>query len=94
VYTLTIGKSGAKIRELRGDEPIPTYSTRPQEMATFKGTFDGIVSLVRLYADRPVMNETGITGRYEYVSPPGNLVWRGDRTLWLPQECSLSAFRS
>jgi uncharacterized protein (TIGR03435 family) len=73
VYTLAIGKSGAKIRELREDEPIPTYSTRPPEMATFNGTFDGIVSLVRTYADRPVMNETGITGRYEFTSPPPEL---------------------
>ena len=32
VYTLTIGKSGAKIRELRADEPIPTYATRPRKM--------------------------------------------------------------
>jgi uncharacterized protein (TIGR03435 family) len=69
VYTLAIGKNGAKIRELREDEPIPTYAGRPPEMPTYKGTFYAIVSLIRLYADRPVVDETGLAGRYEYASP-------------------------
>jgi len=67
VYVLVIANRGAKFRELRKDEPIPTYATRPPEMATVKGTFFALLSLLRVYADRPVVDETGLTGRYEYA---------------------------
>jgi uncharacterized protein (TIGR03435 family) len=66
VYALVAGKNGSKMRELAPDEQIPTFATRPPEMPTVKGNFYGLFSLLRQYADRPVVDETGLNGRYEY----------------------------
>ena len=68
VYALVIGKGGLKMRELRADEEIPTFRTRPPETATPKGTFSEIFSLLSHALDRPLVDETGLTGRYEYAS--------------------------
>ncbi len=64
IYALTIDKNGSKLRALGDDEEIPRGRGDPQAL-TQKGTFDGLFTLIRAYADRPVIDETGINGRYE-----------------------------
>jgi uncharacterized protein (TIGR03435 family) len=68
LYALMVAKTGPKLRELREDETIPTFAGRPPESANEKGSFAEIVSLFALCADLPVIDETGIVGRFEYAS--------------------------
>jgi uncharacterized protein (TIGR03435 family) len=71
VYALVIGKNGSKLRKLREDEHVPTYASRPPRMATAMGELAGLVNLLSMFVDRPVVDQTGLTGAYEYA----NLDW-------------------
>ncbi len=70
VYLLKIDKGGVKMRSLRDDEVIPTYSSQPPESATTLSRYFGIFSLIRRVADRPVIDQTGLSGRFEARSFP------------------------
>ena len=67
VYVLVVVKTGSKLRRLGDNEQIPRYATRPPQMPTNKGTFEGLLRLLRLYADRPIIDETGLSGGYEFA---------------------------
>jgi uncharacterized protein (TIGR03435 family) len=68
VYVLVVAKGGPKFRRLAENEPIPTFPTRPPEMPTSKGTFSGQLDLLRHYADRPIIDETGLSGNFEFAN--------------------------
>ena len=65
VYALAIEKRGLKMRKLREDEAIPTYATRPPENGPTTVPFEGLVGLIGRSVDRPVINETGLSGAFE-----------------------------
>jgi uncharacterized protein (TIGR03435 family) len=62
VYALVIGKDGSKLREVSEDEPTPRDHP-PRWVAPLYG----LVYLLGRYADRPVIDETGLRtdGLYE-----------------------------
>lgn len=65
VYALAIEKRGLKMRKLRDDEVPPTYATRPSATGPSIGPFTGLVGLIGRSVDRPVIDETGLTGAFE-----------------------------
>ncbi|HVV43605.1 MAG TPA: TIGR03435 family protein [Bryobacteraceae bacterium] len=65
VYGLGPGKNGVKFRPLRDDEQLSTGRSTPEERPLIKGRFPSTLALIRLYADRPVVDETGLKGNYE-----------------------------
>lgn len=67
VYVLVVMKSGPKLRRLGDNEQMPRYATSPPLMPTSKSTFEGLLRLLRLYADRPIIDETGLSGSYEFA---------------------------
>jgi uncharacterized protein (TIGR03435 family) len=68
VYALVIGKNGTKLRERTAT--IKTTQTREEPAAL--PTIAALVFLLAHYVDLPVVDETGLTGDYEYV----DLNWR------------------
>lgn len=68
VYGLGPGKNGPKFRPLRDDEPLSTGRSTPEERPLIKGRFPSTLALIRLYADRPVVDETGMKGNYEMAN--------------------------
>jgi uncharacterized protein (TIGR03435 family) len=68
VYALIVAKGGPKFRRLGKSEEIPTYATRPPEMPTSKGAFSNLLDLLRRYADRPIIDETGLSGNFEFAN--------------------------
>jgi uncharacterized protein (TIGR03435 family) len=68
VYALVIAKTGHKVRKLRADEQVPTFATLPPPSPTVVGSISGLVRLISDKVDRRVINETGLTGNYEYPS--------------------------
>jgi uncharacterized protein (TIGR03435 family) len=67
VYALTIGKSGAKLRALRDDEELST-GRESIDLPVQKSRFIGLFSLITLFADRPVIDETGLRGNFEHAN--------------------------
>ena len=67
VYALVIGKNGAKVRALRDDEALST-GRESIDLPIQKSRFVGLFSLVGAYADRPVVDETGLSGNYEHAN--------------------------
>jgi uncharacterized protein (TIGR03435 family) len=69
VYALVIGKIGPKFKE---SAPGATFSGhggvngRNQYMKQSKATMDDMVDAIRNFADRPVVDKTGLTGTYDY----------------------------
>ncbi len=70
-YSLTVAKSGIKLKEVPPDAPpLPKIagqidSTVPQ---TVRSSMPRIVSLLALYLDRPLIDHTGLTAaQYEFV---------------------------
>jgi uncharacterized protein (TIGR03435 family) len=62
VYALVIGKSGFKLKPLTGDVR-PSCEMRGDYFTATEG-LDGISACSRSYADRPVVDMTGIEGVY------------------------------
>lgn len=93
VYALVIGKGGAKMRKLGEDEKPPTYATRPQERPkTMMSSMAMLVKLISGVVDRPVVDQTGLEGTYEFA----NLDWaqfgRNKRAAPLDPEIGESIF--
>ena len=71
VYALVVGKGGAKLTENSADGPMMTMkSPAPETEMTFTGA--PLQMLVRQLrqptgGDRPVLDKTGLTGRYDFV---------------------------
>ena len=64
-YELVVAPGGHKMRKMADDEKVPTYAGRPPENVKQMGPFSGIVNLIAMSADRPVIDNTGLTGNYE-----------------------------
>ena len=72
VYALTVAKGGAKMRKLGDDEKPPTSATRPRERpATLMSSIPALIWSISRAVDRPVVDQTGLPGIYEYA----NLNW-------------------
>jgi uncharacterized protein (TIGR03435 family) len=64
IYALIIGKQGFKLRPA-DDNPRPGFEMHDDKyLAT--GTMDGVSATSRSYADKPVVNMTGIEGIYHF----------------------------
>ena len=71
VYALVAGKNGPKLRELSEAETIAAKASprlRPVPSAPIKTTMFSLVGLLSNVVDRPVIDDTGLTGMYEYAS--------------------------
>ncbi len=83
VYALVVGKSGSKLTKSAGDpDGLPglgfrglgAMAARNANMQDFAGLLQGVV------LDRPVVDQTGITGRYDFTLD------------WTPDEFQFAAF--
>lgn len=69
VYALVIGKIGPKFKESAPDATFSGHggvNGRNQYMKQSKATMDDMVDAIRNFADRPVVDKTGLTGTYDY----------------------------
>jgi uncharacterized protein (TIGR03435 family) len=69
VYALVVGKNGPKFKESAPDATFSGYggvNGRNQYMKQSKATMDDMVDAIRTFADRPVVDKTGLTGTYDY----------------------------
>jgi uncharacterized protein (TIGR03435 family) len=66
VYALVSGKNGTKLRPLRDDEELSRGRTASGALT--RGRWAVMLDLIRFYADRPVVDETGLKGNYEQAT--------------------------
>jgi uncharacterized protein (TIGR03435 family) len=74
VYLMVAGKTGAKLTTTEGDpkEDPGMYSTGPVTLFAKNATMADFAGfLQRGVVDRPVLNQTGLTGLYDF-----GIVWR------------------
>ena len=74
VYALVVSERGSKLLPVSDEElrNVPRYATRPTERpARTKSTITSLINLLSLYADRPIVDRTGLAGGYDQV----NLDW-------------------
>jgi len=67
VYDLIIGKNGSKLKETEGERPVQA-GQRPgwtQVRATNRDMAN-IINILSAGFDRPVLDKTGLTGRYDF----------------------------
>jgi uncharacterized protein (TIGR03435 family) len=65
VYALTIAKGGHRLKEYKGDDD--TLILLRGEVATFKpASVESFATSFPLRLDRPVVDKTGLTGRFEF----------------------------
>ena len=67
VYSLTVAPGGVKMRKLGEDEKVPTYASMPPASAKSIGGWPGLLNLISMSVDRPVIDETHLNGNYESV---------------------------
>jgi uncharacterized protein (TIGR03435 family) len=72
VYVLTVAPGGVKMRKLAEDEKVPTFASRPPVMEKMISPYSSLSPLIALNLDRPLIDETGLTGNYEFPT----LDWR------------------
>lgn len=68
VFALVVGKNGPKFKESASDAVASgrhTMNGRNQVMTLSKATMDDVSQSLGVYADRPVVNKTGLAGAYE-----------------------------
>jgi uncharacterized protein (TIGR03435 family) len=67
VYDLIIGKNGLKLRETAGEHP-PEVGQRPGWTLVRATNRDmtNIINIISPGFDRPVLDKTGLTGRYDF----------------------------
>ena len=66
VYAMVVGKSGVKFKESPPDKPVKSFAGvngRNQYMELSQGTMEMVAE--RIGIDRPVIDKTGLTGKYE-----------------------------
>lgn len=68
VYTLQLGKAGSKLRESKPDLPAESYHRvrgRNQTIEVTHMTMPQLARELRSFVDRPVIDRTGLTGKYD-----------------------------
>jgi uncharacterized protein (TIGR03435 family) len=67
VYHLVVAKNGHKLKEYTGDNPQGGIrGNRPGEMIGERSSLRGLVRNLTGMAGRPVIDRTGLTGRYDF----------------------------
>ena len=71
-FTLTVAKSGSKLKPTESTGPLPGIGMSPGKGGTSLRLFNGnlnefITFLQSRVLDRPVVDHTGLTGRYDLV---------------------------
>ena len=69
VYALVVGKNGPKFKESAPDAIPSGYggvNGRNQYRKVTKGTMEDLADGLQVYAGRPVVDRTGLTGTYDY----------------------------
>jgi uncharacterized protein (TIGR03435 family) len=69
VYALVVGKNGPKFKESAPDAEFSGYggvNGRNQYMKQTKATMDDMANAIGGFADRPVVDRTGLSGTYDY----------------------------
>jgi uncharacterized protein (TIGR03435 family) len=69
VYDPVVGKNGPKLKESAGYRPpVPLNQVGQMvRFSVFNRDMDNIISLISNGFDRPVLDKTGLTGRYEFT---------------------------
>ncbi len=70
-FVLTVGKSGPKLKPTQMNGPLPGLGFRPAKgglmMMMMNGTMGDFTSFLQtLVLDRPVVDQTGLTGKYDF----------------------------
>ncbi len=69
VYALVVGKNGPKFKESAPDAAFTGYggvNGRNQYMKQTKATMEDLAGALGIFADRPIVDKTGLTGTYDY----------------------------
>jgi len=69
VYNLVVGKKGSKLKESAGDG-APLASVTPGgllRVGAFNRSMADLINLLMASVDRPVLDKTGLTGRYDFT---------------------------
>jgi uncharacterized protein (TIGR03435 family) len=70
-YNLIVNKDGPKIKESRADVKFSSVTSARgrfgTRMVTTKMTMQQLVNTLSLYASRPVLDKTGLTGSYDFT---------------------------
>ncbi len=71
IYALTVAKGGTKLKEVPPDAPAEPKRAGPPDLTvpqTMRAPMGGIVSLVALFLDRPLLDHTGLrAAQYEFT---------------------------
>jgi uncharacterized protein (TIGR03435 family) len=75
-YALTLGKNGPKMTKTADPTLSPNFSVQPSGMLRVQSaTVEDFVRVLHDILDRPVIDETGVTGKWDFV-----LQWTPDET--------------
>lgn len=69
VYALMVGKNGPKFKESAPDAVFSGHggvNGRNQYMERTNSTMEDLADTLGIYADRPIVDKTGLTGNYDY----------------------------
>lgn len=72
VYALVIAKNGPKVREITKEEFLarPRYASMPARYPVLtQDTMTSFAGSLSFQVDRPVVDQTGLTGYYEFATP-------------------------
>lgn len=70
-FVIDIGKGGSKLAETKGNGPLPQFSMHPDPAGltvhVVNEKLDDFADFLQMVVlDRPVVNNTGLTGRYDF----------------------------
>lgn len=76
VYALMVGKNGPKLTKSEANSPIPQLVPRaPGDWPVRNATMEEVASVMQAHLDRPVVDQTGLKGRFDF-----QLQWTPDET--------------
>jgi uncharacterized protein (TIGR03435 family) len=66
VYTLTVAKSGSKLQVAHGGQPSYGNWTGPGQVTVSESPILGLINILSNLLDSPVLDQTGLTGLYNF----------------------------
>jgi uncharacterized protein (TIGR03435 family) len=68
VYDLVVGKNGPKLKDTAGPKPAgdPEKIGTAMRWSFTDRTIAGLIDLIKVTVDRPILDKTGLTGRYDF----------------------------